>query len=126
MSRKSSTIAVLAAAALGAIGVVSIAVAAPHYKSTVTLGQTLTGGRVSSPKAACVANRQVAVRYTDAKGKLRVFGRDTTNADGVYRITPGGTPGKLPFKFYAYVGALATHSYVCDSDISAKRLVSGG
>jgi hypothetical protein len=73
-----------------------------------------------------VPNRKVTVRYTDARGKLRVFGTGTTNGQGTYRITPGATPGKLPFKFKAVLPALATHSYVCAGDTSNARVVSGG
>ncbi|MFN8161930.1 MAG: hypothetical protein U0R52_12895 [Solirubrobacterales bacterium] len=121
-----STFAVLAVTALGAAALASVATGISHYKSTVTLGATLVGGKVSSPKAACVAGRKVAVRYTDARGKTFVFGRATTSSTGSYRITPGGTPGRLPFKFRAYVGALATHRYICDGDASNPRLISGG
>jgi hypothetical protein len=119
-----------------AIAVVAVAVAPAgasnvvKYTSSVTLGATLTGGKVSSPKSACIKGRKVVVKYTDARGKAYVFGTDKTDNSGRYQVTPGATPGKLPFKFKAVVkrrseGTAGT-TYVCKDASSKVRIVSGG
>ncbi len=126
MSRRTSTGAALVAAALALAALAAAATGAAQYKSSITLGASLTGGKVSSPKNACLKERKVAVKYTDARGKTYVFGRDTTNANGAYQVTPGATPGKLPFKFKAHVGPLSTRSYTCQAADSKVRVVSGG
>lgn len=112
--------AIAAAAPVGASGAAS-------FTSTVTLAPTVTSGKVGSPKAACRASRSVTVRYSDAKGKGHVFGRGTSDANGRYTVTPGSTPGTLPFRFRAVVAARNVAGVgVCKGAVSRVRLVAGG
>ncbi len=132
MGRRAWVGALMAAAIAAAAVAVAPAGATKvvKYESSVTLGATLTGGKVSSPKGACTKDRKVVVKYTDAKGRAYVFGRDRTDNSGRYQVTGGATPGKLPFKFKATVkrrseGTAGT-IYVCKEATSKTRLVSGG
>lgn len=101
-----------------------------HISSTVTLGATLTTGKVSASNAACKADRTVVVKYRDKNGKSHVFGRGATNDKGNYSITAGGTPGPLPFTFTATVkerrDGTAGTIYVCDEATSKPRKITGG
>lgn len=86
--------------------------------------------RATSPKSACIEDRKVVVKYTDARGRGYLFGTDKTDAGGRYQVTPGSTPGKLPFKFKAVVkrrseGTAGT-IVVCKGVSSKVRLINGG
>lgn len=122
---------------LAVCGVAALVMALPaaatrtvHINSSVTLGATLTTGQVSAANAACKPDRKVVVKYRDKSGKSHVFGRGTTNDKGRYTITPGATPGQLPFIFTATVkrsseGTAGT-IYVCDQATSKPRKINGG
>ncbi len=114
------------AAALAAIAPVGASGAA-SFASTLTLAPGLTTGKVGSANAACRADRSVVVRYTDAKGRSHVFGKGKSDASGRYTVTPGATPGKLPFTFRAITASRKVDGVgVCKGAASKKRVVAGG
>jgi hypothetical protein len=116
----------VALGACAAVAVAGLAGAATNVSSTVTLGATLTSGKVSSAKSVCKADRKVVVKYRDATGKVYVFGRDTTNNGGNYQVTPGSTPGTLPFRFFAVAKVKRSGSVTCTEAKSKTRKVEGG
>jgi len=113
-------LAVAASGAMLAVG--PAAEAAALAPSTVTIqaeGVDLSG-TVSSPNAACVADRKVIVfkqKGTRGGGDDVRFASDTTGSDGAWSTGNTGTEGK----FYAKVRKTATCSVDFSPTVKAVR-----
>jgi hypothetical protein len=113
-----SVVAVMAACASFA------AVAFAAVGSSVTLKATLSGGKVSSAAAVCKRHRKVVVKQKTGNGKITVFGRDTTNNQGVYDIGFEIPNGPRPWKFWAIAKPKDPQGpIVCSAARSATRTV---
>jgi hypothetical protein len=98
--------------------------------SSVTLAASHNSGLVRSGEPACVAERSVVVKYRDKQGKVRIFGRDTTDEVGKYFIGEISAPeGTSPFEFFAVAKARTDEGkgrgLTCTEAKSKVRVVEG-
>jgi hypothetical protein len=122
-----ATVAVLAAAAILAVGGGISAAHTAKYKSKVTINfQAGTYadkffGKVKSKKAACKKKRTVKV-FRKKSGPDAVFGKDKTNKKGKYVVAPGKR-AKSGGKYYAKAKKRvlknnSSHKHVCKAGTS--------
>jgi hypothetical protein len=117
-----ATVAVLAAAAILAIGGGLATAHIKKYGSTVTINFQEGGayadqfrGKVRSNKAACKKQRTVKV-YRKKPGPDALYGSDKTNKKGKYVVAPGrnATPGNYYAKAKKRVlKKNSLHKHVC-------------
>lgn len=118
-------------AAILALAIPALATRTVRVPSTVSLAPTLSSGKVSSAKKACIDSRRVVVKFMDASGRVSLYGTATTDASGKYSAQNlGSVKGRPPFKFFAVAKARSEGTagtvFVCRQATSKIRVITGG
>jgi len=131
MSKRKRSTGLIAAAIATAVLAVPVAASADHPGQTLTIKSSLTmnpfgsAGKVSSPNANCLEQRQIVIKEV-GKGKI---GSATTSSTGSWKAEPK-YKGSVPIKVYSEVKPLTQGTagtiYKCLGATSKTRTINGG
>jgi hypothetical protein len=113
-------LAALAVAGIAVVAVVAPAASTAAAPTTMQISAYGYFGKLSSPSASCVADRQVVLKQIGHG----VLGRDDSDEGGRWKIDPEDLhyKGRLPFKIYAEVKATGK----CAGATSKTITINGG